>query len=1527
MLNVEGTIPVPLTVFGGAVTEMAPEDLPEGASPFNQDVDFVPGSVFTRAGRRNQYVFDGLFLEQLAGFAASIPGTFDPSEAPWANPTRVTLGVPGSYAATTLNGVVLPSGGQVINFNDPNAGDSSGTLGTLTPSGANQVVLGNIIALTSTVISPGAQFGGSGPRVWLASLPSPTTFTATWFAGLGASATLAVFGTNGGTLTDVQDQHGSTTVFTTTLATAALTNPASSANAIIVCFEGITNIASPTPVLTITDDAGTGNVYQQIGQAFNGSGRTVTAMWICLNPTGGPKVFTITRGAGSFNGNTVTLDAIEVSGLAATGAKVSQILETLNFPISIPTTAAIAGLQLELSGNQTSLAEDAILTVTPAINGVPIPGASSITAQLPTVDGTIAVGNVTQNWNLTLTPALLNDSSFGFNVVASAFGGTPVGFSIYAAKMKVWFSPQPPQNFNWVKTYEQTDGAIDTLALDAGGILWDEDVINDPGVLKGIFTAIEPGTFAKSVTFDDVEYIALSDLIQGTDMPRQWNESWLDRVSQVGPGAPPSVAITASGSSIVSITQNPQIVLPTGNHDWTLISAAPSDIGDFGAPATPGNVMTLITNSGFVGPSYLKAGSNIQISGFPTINGFVVNNDPTGVTNPAFYTVTSVGTAANFPGGASYDWITFQVPFTTFYNQKTTAGSKVQATIATLTTAQQVPYLEVGNQFTIAGASPAGWNNTFTVLATPNASVLQISQTSLSGNVATYVYTLSSGSAPTVGEFVTVNGTLNGNGIFNVTNAVITAASPTSFSISLVGADITATAETGNGVISGTIFQFDPATTVTNPIIGNAGAGGTISTSGVMGIGTRKCVCIFVTRNQFITAPSPFVQFNITANATAIVASSIPIGPPNVIARILAFTPANLDNYFWIEQPVVVTVNGQSVTYSATIINDNTTTQATFSFPDTVLVSGQPIDVEGNNLFAQIELGSCRGFLAYSDRLIAWGEQNKIQNLLNLSFDGGIGVQSTQQQQTQPNVPTYPLGWTVDAAFGAGGQLNVSPLFGNSYYVKNATGVLQAQYGMIEQSAYQNQLGTPIVMASTKYSVRVTARCPGGAVTGSLVVDLFSPQLNQQFGAFTIPLASMSSTMQILTGTLLTTAFAKVPKDLLLRVYGLNLPNNADFEVDRLEPFPTSQPVFSTQFRASYANNQEAFDLVTGGFGPSQNQQPINGGLLLFDTLYALKESSWYSTSDNGVTEPNKWSWREVSNKVGTVGIHSYDFGEGWAVTACRAGVFFFNGGEPIKISQENDPVWNLINWKYGHTIWLRNDTEKKRITIGVPIATPNKYMPEMPANANPTSPNVVLMMSYRELATGWQMAETPPIRSSFSGRLLSPEPARKWSFWNIKAPYADFIDRGNNEVPEFFCSGYSDSKIFALDDTALDDDGQAINAFTITYGFTKPDTAVQIGLGGYRMSLQYLTATAFGSGTLKTKVYQNSVQNSLPKSLGDRTLSDPALNDLEIGANISATRFFIRMGTNAVGSSFRLSKLVPALQKEAWTAIRGRGS
>jgi hypothetical protein len=1541
--NTQGAVETALTVFGGAVPEMAPEDLPEGASPVNQDVDYSPGRVFTRGGTLGQFVFAGLFSEKLTGFVQSLPGTHAPTESAWNSPANAALNIPGTYASVTLN---VTGGFQALGTFDTvgeTIGNAAGpaTIATTPTTPAEVALLFMNCGFNTILGSPGAGWtfldnpDGLETTLYTQALTTGNLVSASQTVGVPTNwlTKLAFFGAKvpGVAPTIVQRRViASGSIAPGTYANPFLANTTAGNGILIAIGGGIT-----TNFLTGVSIVDTqGNTYTQIGSLLNSGGLdtalqntpTLAVFWAPNVPAAacGFSITTVNGGhPGGIEGSITCYEIAGIAGIPAT-QPFSQVLHSNNFAFNIPTTEGVLGVQAEVSGHQTALTPDAILTAQLVLpNGSLSPKTFAI--QLPAADGQSVAGAPNFSWALPLTPALLNNPSFSVNLVATANGGAIVSYSVYAVKLKAWLSPAPASNFNWIKTYEQTDGEIDTLALDANGLLWDEDVDTNPGVLNNISTAIQAGSYAKSVTFDDVEYIGISDLSNGTDVPRLWNGQWLDRVSQVGPGAPPSVTTTASGSVILTITQNPATALPVGPHDFLLVSASPSAHGTFGTPATPGNVMTIITRAAFVPPTsgspptpIFKVGTNIQILGFPSINGNTVNNDPTGVSNTAFYTITSVG--ATVAGQLSYDWITFQVPFTTFYAQMTPGGCTIQSTLSTLTAAQQVPFLEVGNQLSITGAGSAGYDNTFVVAATPNAAQLQITQTSLTTNVANYVFTIITGVAPVIGQFVTVTGTLNGNGIFNVTNAVITSASPTNFSISLVSAsNISPAAETGNGIISGTIFQFDPAGTVTNPIIANS-VGGLIATSGVMGVGTRQCVCIFQTRNGALTAPSPFVQFNITANAGAIVVSGIPIGPPNVTARILAFTGANGGNFFWIPQPVTVTTNGQQITYSATLINDNITTQVTLSFPDAVLLAGDAIDVQGNNLFEQEELGSSVGFLSYSDRLIAWQEQNKVQNFLNLSFDGGIGVLSSAIQNS---TVTYPLGWTVDPVNGGGISLLVSPIFGNSFYVKNVTGGTQAFYGMIEQAAYLDVFQVPIITTNTLYSVRVTARCPSGVVTGNLVMDLFSPKLGTIFGSFTVPLASMSSVMKIFTGTMLTAAFSTVPKDLLFRVYATNIPNNGDVELDRVEPFPTLEPSFQTSFTASYAANPEAFDLVTGHFGPSQNQQPIRGGMVLFDTLYALKTKSWYSTSDNGTTEPNLWTWREVSNKVGTIGSHSFDYGEDYAFTACRAGVYLFTGGEPLKVSQEIAPVWDLINWPAGQSIWVRNDPEQRRLYVGVPIATPNIFMPEFPINTNPQTPNVILMMNYRELNSGMAIADTPPIRSSFSGRLLAPEPARKWSYWNLQSPYADFIDRANNQTPLFVCNGVQNSKVYAFSPSELDDDGQPINGYYVTFGFVKADMQDAKGLGLRRMLLAYLSILAEGNGNLNISVYTQSPQN-LPFLLASVPLSQFTLGDLEAAVNLEGDRFFIRVGTNAVGANFQMSKIVASLTKSAWSPIRG---
>ena len=51
-------------------------------------------------------------------------------------------------------------------------------------------------------------------------------------------------------------------------------------------------------------------------------------------------------------------------------------------------------------------------------------------------------------------------------------------------------------------------------------------------------------------------------------------------------------------------------------------------------------------------------------------------------------------------------------------------------------------------------------------------------------------------------------------------------------------------------------------------------------------------MCFFITRNSYYTAPSPPVTFTAPTNVTGLAVTNIPIGPPNVVARVIAFTEA-----------------------------------------------------------------------------------------------------------------------------------------------------------------------------------------------------------------------------------------------------------------------------------------------------------------------------------------------------------------------------------------------------------------------------------------------------------------------------------------------------------------------------------------------------------------------------------------------------------------------------------------------------------
>ena len=107
------------------------------------------------------------------------------------------------------------------------------------------------------------------------------------------------------------------------------------------------------------------------------------------------------------------------------------------------------------------------------------------------------------------------------------------------------------------------------LALDSDGVLVEG---TSPETLSQIGSNLPSGARAKSTTIFGREYVATNDGKFGLGMPLQYDDTNLDRVSQDGPGAGPSVTEAAVETTLNRATS------PTGavrNNNVATISTAP----------------------------------------------------------------------------------------------------------------------------------------------------------------------------------------------------------------------------------------------------------------------------------------------------------------------------------------------------------------------------------------------------------------------------------------------------------------------------------------------------------------------------------------------------------------------------------------------------------------------------------------------------------------------------------------------------------------------------------------------------------------------------------------------------------------------------------------------------------------------------------------------------------------------------------------------------------------------------------------
>ena len=357
-----------------------------------------------------------------------------------------------------------------------------------------------------------------------------------------------------------------------------------------------------------------------------------------------------------------------------------------------------------------------------------------------------------------------------------------------------------------------------------------------------------------------------------------------------------------------------------------------------------------------------------------------------------------------------------------------------------------------------------------------------------------------------------------------------------------------------------------------------------------------------------------------------------------------------------------------------------------------------------------------------------------------------------------------------------------------------------------------------------------------------------------------------------------------------------------------------------------------------------QNQQPVKSAFVLYGTLNMVKTGSMVAVNDNNTTEPADWTEpRVVSQTVGTegpygvsTGIDEANTGEEWALIAGRPGVFLYQGQQPVKLSEEIQSLWDFINWRYGYTIWVKNDILNRRLMVGVPMKTYGTYRnipqqnPWIPSGImgdfpNPTTPTVVLMMNYKQLNTGSQVESDVVIHRSRTGNMAASDIVRKWAIWTIKAPAAAFLEQADGTAPIFVGNSDHVGKIYELVDGLFEDDGMPFWQDYMTAGFTPSEAGEGAQVGVVRYTYEYMPVMIKGLGVVFVKVYPNTLDTPYAHFLLPN-LNLPASNngDVEYPVNEVGNRLFVEFRASCVGTGFELSRVNMVMRQDPWSPVRG---
>jgi hypothetical protein len=281
-----------------------------------------------------------------------------------------------------------------------------------------------------------------------------------------------------------------------------------------------------------------------------------------------------------------------------TTSATTEILTANSFGFSISLSSGVSGFNTTFKA-YSSAATSAVFQLLE--NGVP--QGTPKTLPLTTTPTVYNLGGPEDPWGYVWSAANVNSPQFGIQITAEGVGTTYVG----DLDITTFITPALA-NFNWIGTYEQNNAALTTLALDADGNMWAENVLNNPGVLSLSLSGLIPGSYAVGATINDSEFIMFSDLNIGTDRPRQlYNDGNWYPVTQVGPGSAPTFLASTGGitntlniSAYTAVAGTPTIPAST---TFTISPAA----------AVAPVVGSLYVLSGFTGPDAVLNGQVVTV--------------------------------------------------------------------------------------------------------------------------------------------------------------------------------------------------------------------------------------------------------------------------------------------------------------------------------------------------------------------------------------------------------------------------------------------------------------------------------------------------------------------------------------------------------------------------------------------------------------------------------------------------------------------------------------------------------------------------------------------------------------------------------------------------------------------------------------------------------------------------------------------------------------------------------------------------